>query len=167
MDESEWLASRPGRFNPGERAPGIHWIWGWLGPAAGLDAVKKVKISCMCQNRMVQRMACPYIDWAISASYLKIHTKNVFRLLSNVGFMENKNGLTSRRVWTAKSWKKWFKQNFIEIRRRTQNILFVLNKYNTRILFLLFKSHIAAIICLNKDLLQTKALTIYARLNIV
>jgi hypothetical protein len=27
----EWSASRPGRFTPGERAPGIYWIRGWLG----------------------------------------------------------------------------------------------------------------------------------------
>jgi hypothetical protein len=31
----EWLASRLGRFTPGERAPGIHWIGGWVGPRAG------------------------------------------------------------------------------------------------------------------------------------
>jgi hypothetical protein len=24
----EWSASRPGRFTPGERAPGTHWIGG-------------------------------------------------------------------------------------------------------------------------------------------
>jgi hypothetical protein len=26
----EWSASRPGRFTPGERALGIHWIGGWV-----------------------------------------------------------------------------------------------------------------------------------------
>jgi hypothetical protein len=35
-------ASRPGRFIPGERAPGIHWRGGWVGPRAGLGAVKKI-----------------------------------------------------------------------------------------------------------------------------
>jgi hypothetical protein len=33
--------SLPGRFTPGERAPGIHWIGGWVGPRAGLDDVEK------------------------------------------------------------------------------------------------------------------------------
>jgi hypothetical protein len=33
----EWLASRPARFTPGERIPGIHWIGSWVGPRAGLD----------------------------------------------------------------------------------------------------------------------------------
>jgi hypothetical protein len=35
----EWLASRPGRFTPKERAPGAHWIGDWVGPRAVLDAV--------------------------------------------------------------------------------------------------------------------------------
>jgi hypothetical protein len=28
----EWLASGPGRFTPGEEAPGIRLIGGWVGP---------------------------------------------------------------------------------------------------------------------------------------
>jgi hypothetical protein len=41
--EGEWSASRPGRSTAGERAPGTHWIGGWVGPRAGLDEVKKRK----------------------------------------------------------------------------------------------------------------------------
>jgi hypothetical protein len=37
----EWSASRPGRFTTGERAPGTHWIGGWVGPRTGLDDVEK------------------------------------------------------------------------------------------------------------------------------
>jgi hypothetical protein len=51
----------PGRFIPGERAPGIDWIGGWVGPKLGLDAVEERKIFCS---------ACParrYTDWAILA----------------------------------------------------------------------------------------------------
>jgi hypothetical protein len=33
----EWSASRPCRFTPEERAPGTHWIGGWVGPRAGLE----------------------------------------------------------------------------------------------------------------------------------
>jgi hypothetical protein len=36
-------ASRPCRFTSGERAPGTHWIGGWVGPRAGLDDVEKRK----------------------------------------------------------------------------------------------------------------------------
>jgi hypothetical protein len=39
----EWSASRPNRFTPGERAPGTHWIGGWVGSRAGLDGVEKRK----------------------------------------------------------------------------------------------------------------------------
>jgi hypothetical protein len=39
----EWSASRPGRFTPGERAPGTHWIGGWVAPRAGLDDMEKWK----------------------------------------------------------------------------------------------------------------------------
>jgi hypothetical protein len=31
LDGGEWSVSRPGRFTPRERAPGIHWIGGWVG----------------------------------------------------------------------------------------------------------------------------------------
>jgi hypothetical protein len=39
----EWSDSLPGRFTPGERAPGTHWIGGWMGPRAGLDDLEKTK----------------------------------------------------------------------------------------------------------------------------
>jgi hypothetical protein len=39
----EWSASRPDRFTPGEKAPGNHWIGGWVDSRAGLDYLKKRK----------------------------------------------------------------------------------------------------------------------------
>jgi hypothetical protein len=39
----EWSASRLGRFAPGERAPGTHFIGGLVGPRAGLDDVENRK----------------------------------------------------------------------------------------------------------------------------
>jgi hypothetical protein len=44
LDGGEWSTSRPGRFTPRERAPGTHWIGGWVGPRTVLDAVVKRKI---------------------------------------------------------------------------------------------------------------------------
>jgi hypothetical protein len=33
LDVGKWSVSRPCRFTPlGERAPGTHWIGGWVGP---------------------------------------------------------------------------------------------------------------------------------------
>jgi hypothetical protein len=37
----EWSASRPARLTRGERAPGTHWIGGWMGHRAGLDDMDK------------------------------------------------------------------------------------------------------------------------------
>jgi hypothetical protein len=45
LDGGEWSASRPGLFTPRERAPGTHWIGGWVDPRAVLDAVVKRKIT--------------------------------------------------------------------------------------------------------------------------
>jgi hypothetical protein len=39
----EWSVSRPGRFTPGVRAPGTHWIGGSVDPRGGLDDVEKRK----------------------------------------------------------------------------------------------------------------------------
>jgi hypothetical protein len=36
--------SFPGRFTSRERDPGTHWIGGWVGPRAILDAVVKRKV---------------------------------------------------------------------------------------------------------------------------
>jgi hypothetical protein len=44
LDGGEWSVSRPCRFNSRERAPGAHWIEGWVGPGAGLETVVKRKI---------------------------------------------------------------------------------------------------------------------------
>jgi hypothetical protein len=43
LDGDEWSASRTGRFTPGERAPGTHWIGGWVGHRACLDDVEERK----------------------------------------------------------------------------------------------------------------------------
>jgi hypothetical protein len=39
----EWSTSRPGSFTPGERAPGTHWIGGWVDLTAGLEDLEKRK----------------------------------------------------------------------------------------------------------------------------
>jgi hypothetical protein len=43
LDEGKWSASRAVPFNPRERASGTHWIGGWVGPTAGLEAVYEFK----------------------------------------------------------------------------------------------------------------------------
>jgi hypothetical protein len=44
LDGGEWSASRPGRFIATERTAGTHWIGGWVGPRADLEAVLKRKL---------------------------------------------------------------------------------------------------------------------------
>jgi hypothetical protein len=39
----EWSASHHGCFTLGERAPGTHWIGGWMDPRASLDDAEKRK----------------------------------------------------------------------------------------------------------------------------
>jgi hypothetical protein len=43
LGAGEWSASWHDRFILGENVAGIHWIGGWLGPSAGVDAVVKRK----------------------------------------------------------------------------------------------------------------------------
>jgi hypothetical protein len=72
LDGGEWSASSPGRFTPRERGPGTHWIGGWVGPRAILDAVMKRKIPSPRQESkprtpIIQFVAQRYTDWAITA----------------------------------------------------------------------------------------------------
>jgi len=43
--DSEWSASRPGRFTPRERNTVTHWIGGWVDPRSCPDAVGEEKNS--------------------------------------------------------------------------------------------------------------------------
>jgi hypothetical protein len=40
----------PAALPPKERDPRTHWIAGWVGPRAGLDAVVKRKLPSPCQD---------------------------------------------------------------------------------------------------------------------
>jgi hypothetical protein len=68
----EWSASHPGRFTPGERAYGTHWIGGWLDPRAGLDDMEKRKFSPYRYSNSDPSVAHPvasrYTDYAIKFS---------------------------------------------------------------------------------------------------
>jgi hypothetical protein len=44
----EWSASGLGRFTPGERVLGTHFVRGWVGPKAGMNAVEEIKIYFLC-----------------------------------------------------------------------------------------------------------------------
>jgi hypothetical protein len=82
-DGGEWSASRPGRFTPRERAPGTHWIGGWVGPRAVLDAVVKRNIPSPSRESnlrtpIVQPIVQRYTDWAITAGSYQNEYKYVY-----------------------------------------------------------------------------------------
>jgi len=43
LDAGEWSDLLPGRFTTGESYHGTHWLGGWMGPRAVLDAVSTKK----------------------------------------------------------------------------------------------------------------------------
>jgi hypothetical protein len=75
LEGGEWSVSRPSRFTPRERAPGTHWIGGWVGPGAVLDAVVKRKIPSPRRESnpktpIVQPIIQRCTDWA--ATFLRL-----------------------------------------------------------------------------------------------
>jgi hypothetical protein len=58
-DGGEWSTSRLDRFTTKEKAPGTHWIGGWVSPRFGLDTVENIKIS-------LPLLAC----WELNPGYL-------------------------------------------------------------------------------------------------
>jgi hypothetical protein len=59
------VTPRP-RFTPGERTPGNHWTWGWVGPRS---AETRIKILCLCRGSNPDRPA--RIFWSTNTNYLK------------------------------------------------------------------------------------------------
>jgi hypothetical protein len=49
LDGSEWSASRKTLFTAG-----THWIGSWVGPRAGLEAMKKTQICVITGNVLIQ-----------------------------------------------------------------------------------------------------------------
>jgi hypothetical protein len=74
LDGGEWSASHPDHFTSRERAPGTHWIGGWVGTRAILDMVVKRKIPSPRKKLnpttpIVQPIAQCYTDLAITTLY--------------------------------------------------------------------------------------------------
>jgi hypothetical protein len=60
LDGVESSALHPNHFTPRGRAPSTHWIGGWVGPRAGLDAVVKWLIRSPCRDSThPPRSSCP------------------------------------------------------------------------------------------------------------
>jgi hypothetical protein len=102
LEGGEWSASRPGRFIPRERAPGAHWIGGWVGPRAVLDAVVKRKIPSPHRESnprtpIIQPVAQRYTDWAITDLKSFPEPFNNIQTMGTVPW-DHENGATLSRV---------------------------------------------------------------------
>jgi hypothetical protein len=54
----DWSGPCPGSFTPGERAPGIYWIGGWMDPRIGLDDVEEGKLLIL-SGLELRPVGCP------------------------------------------------------------------------------------------------------------
>jgi hypothetical protein len=84
LDGGEWLTPRLGPFNPGVRAPGTHWIGGWVGPSVGMDVVAKRKNSrhWTCQESNPSR----YNDWATPMTIIQKYLKTTVYHITGTEF---------------------------------------------------------------------------------
>jgi hypothetical protein len=65
------------RLTPGERIPGTHWIGGWEGPRASLDAGARRKILCPCRGSNPDRPAHSETLCCLSYRGTKHKTRNL------------------------------------------------------------------------------------------
>jgi hypothetical protein len=72
-------ASRPCCFTPGDRAPGSHWIGGWVGPGAGMDAMENKNITCSCQELNLGHPARSIVAIPAEISLLPIYYQIGFK----------------------------------------------------------------------------------------
>jgi hypothetical protein len=84
LDRGKWSASYPGRFTTG-----IHWIGGWMGPRAGLDAVEYRQIFFPCRESNSVRPAPSlslywvlwFVPWVVGRllNYTTSHAEVIWR----------------------------------------------------------------------------------------
>jgi hypothetical protein len=120
LDGREWSASRPGRFTPRERAPGTHWIGGWVGPRAVLNAVVKRKIpsprrESKPRTPIDQPVAQRYTDWAITAlqkgKWELYLCTNPLRSLQLIRIKSLSLLNVAHRIYTAIEQRSWVQQS--------------------------------------------------------
>jgi len=77
LDRGEWSVTLSGRFTPQERAPGTHWIGGWVEPKDGLDAVVKRKVPALSGTRTPDHPAHSPALYRLMTVY--VHTQQLLR----------------------------------------------------------------------------------------
>jgi len=93
QDGSEWSASLPGRFTPRERDPDTHWIGGWMGPEAGLDAAVKRKFPRPCRDSNLRSELCSDRSRAhvifLTTQHVKLRVLNSAKWRCEAGSKQN------------------------------------------------------------------------------
>jgi hypothetical protein len=87
-------------FTPRERTPGTHWIGGWVGLRAGLDAGARRKILCPCRGSnlnhpIIQPVVRHYTAWATAAPIKE--NKKLPKHILTICSIVNKSGLMRRK----------------------------------------------------------------------
>jgi hypothetical protein len=89
----EWLASRPCRFNPGDRALVTHWIGCWTDPRAGLDDTQKLTFLTLPRFEL-RPFGCP--SRSQSLYRLRYRGSLLFLMRDNVSFLYTSTGPQDR-----------------------------------------------------------------------
>jgi len=72
LDGGEWWGSGSGQFTPGEKAPGTHFIGGWVSLRVALDAVAKRKSPCLFWESNPGRPSRNWLSYPVLHEELRI-----------------------------------------------------------------------------------------------
>jgi hypothetical protein len=104
LDGGEWSASRPGRFTSRERAPGTHWIGGWVGSRAVVKRkIPSPRRESNPRTPIVQPVAQRYTDCATTALFWVNMQLNIWSIIHSFG------GTYSHQLqgrWVEGRWRK-------------------------------------------------------------
>jgi hypothetical protein len=133
LDKGEWSDSRPGRFTTSERAPGTHWIGGWVGPRTGW---RNLRFSCV----IYLRYHSSFRFLVGAGRTMKTRLVSYFRagVLTEYTLTQNKTGTTSTVPWAQKICERYTDQlqNVLEFERSITGcwlIRFFIPKVNRRL----------------------------------
>jgi hypothetical protein len=73
-------------LNPRERAPGTHWIGGWLGPRAGLDDVENRKFLTL-TGLELQPLGHPAHSQSLYQLHYLSSVENIYTNIPKIGTM--------------------------------------------------------------------------------
>jgi hypothetical protein len=105
--------------DPAALPPGTHWIGGWVGPRAVLDAVVKRKIpsprrESNPRSPIIQPVAQRYTDWAITALIGRMVKSKRLRLAWHVS--RTKKTRNAYKIFVTLKTGSWGKYDYMDIK---------------------------------------------------